>query len=161
VIAKKPYRYATHWLPHDARAKTLASGGKSIIEQMGELLDWKKLSIVPTLDVQDGIQAARVAIGQCWFDDGRCSEGLEALRQYQREYDEDKKAFREKPRHDWTSHPADAFRMLAVAWKEQVPEPKNPTEAEILANLRGVMVGVPSVSLNELWKSVPTQSRRI
>jgi phage terminase large subunit len=30
AVKEKPYKYATHWLPHDARAKTLASGGKSI-----------------------------------------------------------------------------------------------------------------------------------
>jgi hypothetical protein len=34
LVKDKPYKYGTHWLPHDARAKTLASGGKSIIEQL-------------------------------------------------------------------------------------------------------------------------------
>ncbi len=122
LISNKGYSFARHWLPHDARAKTLASGGKSMIEQLGALMGGvSKLAIVPNLEVQDGIQAARKAIGQCWFDETRCGEGLEALRQYQREYDEEKKAFRERPRHDWTSHPADAFRMLAVAWRKEAP----------------------------------------
>ena len=122
LIAGKGYRYGRHWLPHDAKAKTLASGGKSIIEQLAPAMGGiGKLAIVPNLEVQDGIQAARKCLAQCWFDDERCGEGLEALRQYQREYDEDKKAFRERPRHDWTSHPADAFRMLAVAWRKESP----------------------------------------
>ena len=126
LVTEKPYTYKHHWLPHDARAKTLASGGKSIIEQLASGLDFKKLGVVPNLEVQDGIQAARRAINISWFDEDSCTEGLEALRQYQREYDEDKKAFREKPRHDWTSHPADAFRMLAVAYELEAPkrEPK-------------------------------------
>ena len=47
------FKYATHWLPHDARAKTLASGGKSIIEQLAEHLGLSSLAIVPNLDVQD------------------------------------------------------------------------------------------------------------
>jgi phage terminase large subunit len=34
VVNAKGYRYTKHYLPHDARAKTLASGGKSIIEQL-------------------------------------------------------------------------------------------------------------------------------
>lgn len=127
IESKKAYRYKTHWLPHDARAKTLASGGKSVIEQLAANLTLAALAIVPNLDVQDGIQAARKALEICWFDEEKCYEGLEALRQYQREYDEDKKSFRERPRHDWTSHPADAFRMLAVAWrgedaKEEAPQ---------------------------------------
>lgn len=123
LIASKPYRYAKHWLPHDARAKTLASGGKSVVEQLAAVLGGlKHLAIVPNIEVQDGIQAARMALGRSWFDDEKCAEGLEALRQYQREWDEDKKAFRERPRHDWTSHPADAYRMLAVAWRSEAPQ---------------------------------------
>lgn len=119
LIRSKPYRYGHHWLPHDARAKTLASGGKSIEEMLASALGIATIRIVPNLDVQDGIQAARSALGRSWFDEQACAEGLEALRQYQREWDEDKKAFRERPRHDWTSHTADAFRMLAVAWREE------------------------------------------
>jgi phage terminase large subunit len=155
LVATKPYRYKTHWLPHDARAKTLASGGKSIIEQLGALLDFKTLDIVPNLEVQDGIQAARKAIGACWFDDMRCSEGLEALRQYQREYDEDKKAFREKPRHDWTSHPADAFRMLAVAWR------KDERVVEVKEEPRTLLVGPQNkATLNDMWRVQRNDSRR-
>jgi len=133
LVNAKPYRYATHWLPHDAKAKTLAAAGKSIVEQLAAQLSFEKLMIVPNLDVQDGIQAARVALGHCWFDDARCYEGLEALRQYQREYDDDKKAFRERPRHDWTSHPADAFRMLAVAWQREEPKQKAADKPRSLA----------------------------
>lgn len=156
LIKSRPFRYATHWLPHDARAKTLASGGKSIIEQLAAHLDFKTLAIAPNLDVQDGIQAARMALASCWFDEERCYEGLEALRQYQREYDEDKKAFRERPRHDWTSHPADAFRMLAVAWREQ--EPPKPAAEEP----RGLIVGPHNrVTLEEMWKTPRHHERRI
>jgi phage terminase large subunit len=155
LIKKKPYKYGLHWLPHDAKAKTLAAEGKSVIEQLGAGLGFQSMRIVPNLDIQDGIQAARMALGRCWFDDEKCSEGLEALRQYQREYDEDKKSFRERPRHDWTSHPADAFRMLAVAWKEEVkPEVRNEP-------MRGVSVGGNTATLEELWKDAPQRSARI
>jgi len=82
---------------------------------MAEHLGINNMAIVPDLGVQDGIQAVRQMLPQTWFDEERCFEGIEALRQYQREYDEDKKAFRQTPRHDWTSHPADAMRMLAIA----------------------------------------------
>lgn len=140
VVKDKPYRYAKHFLPHDARAKTLAAQGKSIVEQMAEHLGPQSLAIVPEIGLQDGIQAARKAFPHCWFDEDACSEGLEALRQYQREYDEDKKSFRERPRHDWTSHPADAFRMLAVAYQHEQPsrpEPKGKT--------------IQKITIDELW----------
>lgn len=159
LINSKPYRYAklsAHWLPHDVKAKTLASGGKSIIEQLAAHLSLDSLAIVPKLDIQDGIQAARMALRRTWFDEGNCYEGLEALRQYQREYDEDKKAFRERPRHDWTSHPADAFRMLSVAWREQEPEASRDT------GLRGLVVGQPStITFDELWEQSERETGRL
>jgi hypothetical protein len=141
---ERGYVYGTHYLPHDARAKTLASN-KSIIEQLSDKIALKSLRIVPSLSLQDGIQATRLALTRAWFDH-RCEDGIECLRQYQREYDEDKKVFRDKPRHDWTSHGADAFRMLAIAWKE---EAKIPSKDD---SIKGLFVGKTEVSLNDLWK---------
>ena len=148
LIQSKDYEYGYHHLPHDARAKTLASGGKSIIEQISTKIDIKSLKIVPNLSLQDGIQASRLALMRAWFDH-KCEEGIECLRQYQREYDEDKKVFRDKPRHDWTSHGADAFRMLAVAWKEE----EKPAIKD--DRIIGITVGETEVTLNELWKQTP------
>lgn len=148
LIQSKPYKYGIHWLPHDARAKTLASGGKSIIEQISTKIPIESLKIVPSLSLQDGIQATRLALMRAWFDT-KCEDGIECLRQYQREYDEDKKVFRDKPRHDWTSHGADAFRMLAIAWREE--EKAIPKDDSI----RGLTVGSNDVSLNELWAETP------
>ena len=139
------YNYGIHWLPHDARAKTLASNGKSIIEQLSVKIPLEKMKIVPSLSLQDGIQASRLALMRAWFDT-KCDDGIECLRQYQREYDEDKKVFRDKPRHDWTSHGADAFRMLSIAWREE--EKALPKDDEI----KGLYVGQTDVSLNDLWK---------
>lgn len=140
-VTDRPYVYQRHWLPHDAKAKTLASGGKSIVEQMAKFLG-NTLAIVPELSVQDGIQAARAALPRCYFDP-KCNEGTEALRQYQREYDEDKKAFRKQPLHNWASHPADAFRMLAVAERGVVAPPPKPAEFSKLHQ---------AVTLDELWE---------
>lgn len=156
VIKSKPYRYGKHYLPHDARAKTLAAQGKSVIEQLGEHLGLSHLTIVPDLSVQDGIQAVRQMLPDTWFDMTRCEEGIEALRQYQREYDEDKKAFRQTPRHDWASHPADAFRMLAISWRIE-PTVKAPDPEKAL------IVGPQNeVTLNDMWAAYkPQRSSRI
>ena len=154
VITDRGYRYGKHFLPHDAKAKTLASGGKSIIEQLAQYLGLGTLSIVPDLSVQDGIQAVRQMLPRVWFDN-RCYEGVEALKQYQREYDEDKKAFRQTPRHDWTSHPADAFRMMAISWKNE-PVFKAPDREKPL------MVGPQNtVTLNDMWATAKPKGARI
>ena len=144
VVMGKPYKYARHYLPHDARAKSLQTG-KSIVEQLAAHLDIAKLAVVPDIGVQSGIQAVRLILPQVWFDAERCREGIEALRQYQREFDEDKKAYRQSPRHDWTSHPSDAFRMLAVSYAEQAD--KTPT-----LEPKPLMVGPGNtVTLNDMW----------
>ena len=146
------YDYGTHYLPHDARAQTLASN-RSIIEQLSDKIDISQMKIVPSLSLQDGIQATRLALMRSWFDH-KCEDGIECLRQYQREYNEDTKAFKDKPKHDWTSHGADAFRMLSIAWKE---------EAKIVTKddpIQGVFVGKTDVSLNDLWKETKTKTDR-
>ena len=145
VVLKKPYHYMKHYLPHDARAKTLAAQGKSIIEQLGEFLGLSNLAIVPDLSVQDGIQAVRMTLPRCYFDEEKCLEGIEALRQYQREWDEDKKSFRSSPKHDWTSHGSDAMRMLAIAWRDEPSKRMNAAE-------RPLMVGPGNTAtLNDMW----------
>lgn len=152
-IKEKPYNYGKHYLPHDARAKTLASGGKSVIEQLAEHLGINNLAIVPNLSIQDGIQAVRQMLPRTWFDAEKCSEGVEALRQYQREYDEDKKSFRQSPRHDWTSHPADAMRMLAISWRAE-PTAKPPDVTKVL------IVGPDNeVTMNDMWAIHKTNAR--
>lgn len=122
VLKAKPYRYGEWlYLPHDARAKSLQTGRS--IEQQLSALGWQP-RIAPELGLVDGIQAARLTLADCHFDE-RCREGIETLKQYQREYDEDKRCFRDKPRHDWTSHYADSFRYACLVWREEM-KPKEP-----------------------------------
>ena len=142
------YKYGIHYLPHDARAKTLASGGKSIIEQISAKIDIKHLKIVPNLSLQDGIQATRLALTRTWIHN-RCEELIECLRQYQREWDDDKKIFRDRPKHDWTSHSSDAMRYLSIVWKdEDVPIRKDD-------RIVGLHIGQTDVTLEQLWKETP------
>lgn len=116
VLQDKPYVYGTHYLPHDAQAKQLGTG-RSIEELMREA--GKTVQIVPMLSVADGINAARTLFGRCYFDEDKCADGLQSLRHYRYEMDEDKKTYRKTPLHDWASHGADAFRYAAVAMPEQ------------------------------------------
>jgi len=118
------FSYGDHWLPHDARARTVASGGESIQQQMIKE-DVGRIVIAKRLDHQDGIQAARATFPFCEFDDVKCAYGLEVLRGYHREWDDEKKVFTNRPVHDWASHGSSAFRTLALSWrppKTQQPE---------------------------------------
>ena len=77
--------------------------------------------------VDDGINAVRQTLPIIWFDKEKCAKGVEALRQYRVDYDEKLKAFKNRPRHDWTSHTADALRYLSMGYREFLvtkPKPK-------------------------------------
>ena len=69
----------------------------------------------------DGINAARLTIPQARFDAARCGRGLECLRNYQAEWDEQLRTFKRTPKHDWASHGANSWRYLSMSWREPVP----------------------------------------
>ena len=131
VLLDKEYQYEQHILPHDVQVKELGTG-KSRLETL-DALGIRNIEIAPKLAVEDGIQAARTMIPKCWFDADNCTRGIEALRQYRRDFDEKLKTWRGRPLHDWTSHGADAFRYLAVGYRRESDwgEP-------IRRNLRGI-----------------------
>lgn len=143
VLAARGYRYGDDWVPHDAQARELGSGRTraEILLSLG-----RKPRLVPQHTVEDGINAGRVSFQHFWFDSAKCAQGIEALRQYRADYDEKKRVFTNKPRHDWTSHAADAFRYMAIAWKTLRPAPPPPKPSELIFEVKdGRVVGNMSV----------------
>ena len=57
---------------------------------------------------------------------------MNALRNYQRDWDDIKRVFKRTPLHNWASHASDSFRYLAMAYKNITPKPK---EIDPLENL--------------------------
>ena len=111
----------TNYLPHDARPRTLASP-RSILQQLQEENAKRgkrlgKFVIAPRLDKQEQIQAGRATIAAAMFDAERCAAGIEALKQYKFEWDDEAKVFSPTPDHNWASHPADAWMILSLCWK--------------------------------------------
>jgi hypothetical protein len=78
---------------------------------------------VPQLKVQHGIDAARLILPKCHFNQATCADGIEALRAYRRVYSELTKSFTDKPLHDWSSDYADSFRYLALVCKLKMKLP--------------------------------------
>jgi phage terminase large subunit len=69
------------------------------------------------------VEAARKLFPRIWFDDEKCAGGLEALGWYHERRDEHRNIGL-GPEHDWSSHAADAFGLMAVAYDE--PTEKRP-----------------------------------
>ncbi len=114
-VLGKPYVYGDHFAPHDINVRELGTG-------LSRLETAKKLGIqfkvVDSLPVQDGIDQARALFRKLWVDATACKDWLRLIPQYTKEYDEDKKVFKDKPLHDWTSHGADMFRYAAIALRK-------------------------------------------
>jgi len=137
------YDYSMIHMPHDAQAKTFATV-KSAQEQFAAVFGWNKISIVPKLSIADGITSARLMFPRVFIDEsidsGESQNGVEPLRQYQREWDDTKKIFRDTPLHNWCSHAADAWRYLAVCWAEDAVKDKDqPLKFDSQGNFKHMM----------------------
>jgi len=119
VLQNKPYIYDEHYAPHDMKVREFGSGQSRIDTARALGVNFK---IAPKMRLEDGIDAVRRMLGQCWFDKTKCEYGINALKNYHRKYNEDSKTYSEHPDHDWSSHCADAFRYLAVSRKQKKTE---------------------------------------
>lgn len=113
VIAM-PYVYGEHYLPHDVetREHTTARTRKETLEDLG--LRPIRAGVSYPGSVADGIQAVRAMLPRCVFDAASTKDGRKSLAHYHVEWDDKTKTSRKVPKHDWSSHDADAFRELAV-----------------------------------------------
>jgi phage terminase large subunit len=143
VLKQKGYLYGTHWAPHDIAVMELGTG-KS---RLDVAKDWGiKFEVTPRLlrglkgqEVEEGISAARLLLGRCWFDAEKCKAGLESLQHYRRDYNQRLQEFKAVPVHDWASHGSDAFRGLAV--RHQTPKAKT----------HGIRAGIRLLSSQSGW----------
>ncbi len=125
ALRDKPYVYGTHHAPHDIQVRELGSG-KSRLE-MAQALGLF-FEVVPNLPLADGINAVRAFFARCWFDAEKCDPLLNALASYRKAYDEAAQTFRNHPEHSWASHFADAFRYLAVGFRESQEASSGPPQ---------------------------------
>lgn len=135
----------TLWLPHDARNKTFQSR-HTVMEQFLRSKWATHVRMVPKTSIVDRINAGRVILNKCWFNEDLCLDGIRALENWHYLWDEDRKTFSQNPDHDWSSHGADAFTYGAQVLRDYVApvraEPKD-------------MIQVPQWKLDELWSTAP------
>lgn len=116
ALDKRGYKYGRHIAPPDVEVRELGSGRsrKEIAAGLGIRFD-----VVKGLRLEDGINAARMMLPTCYFDETKCQAGLEALQNYRWDFNQRLDEFKSTPVHDWASHGADAFRYLAVGLKDK------------------------------------------
>ncbi len=115
VLKEKDYVYENHHAPHDISV-TEFSTGKSRIEvahQMGI-----PFRVAPKNAIEDGIHAVKMMLPRMWIDTDNCKKLIDALRHYHRVFNDKQRTYKIKPVHDWSSHAADAIRVLATGLNE-------------------------------------------
>lgn len=110
---KFEFVYGDHFLPHDVAVKELGTG-VSRLETLRSL-GLVGAQIVPASNVIDGINAVRMLLPKCWFNETACAKGIDALRNYRWKPETTNQTNDSKPVHDFASHGADALRTLATA----------------------------------------------
>lgn len=123
ILQDKGYWYNSHNLPHDAAARDIGSGKtkeellRAALSQMN--MKGQFLRVLPRYNVDDTINAVKMMLNKCWFDAEKCKRGVECLENFQRTWDEKNQIWSSKPLHNWASHGSDAFRQLAMAYREE------------------------------------------
>ena len=115
IFAKREYNYGRHFAPHDIKAKEIGTG-KSRWETAKAL--GITFQVVPDVHVDDGINAAQVTLAQLFVDKEHNREWIRAMRNYVREWDDKRGAYKDIPYHNWASHFADEFRYASLVTKK-------------------------------------------
>jgi phage terminase large subunit len=144
------------WLPHDARAKTFQSK-HTTIERFAMAFGGPNVAIVAQSKKIDQISAARTVITRCAFHADNCEAGLDGLRAWEFEYNDDLGIFSREPRHDWASHPSDAFAYGCQVMEESKPPESLPEPRwQAMGTSRGTIL-LPS--LDEMWATTKRNDR--
>ena len=109
---------ASSWLPHDGKTndRVYDVSYESAFKAAGY-----DVTVIPNQGkgaAMARIEEARRLFPQMYFDQKACDGGLEALGWYHEKIDE-KRGIGLGPDHDWASHGADAFGLMAVAHETQ------------------------------------------
>lgn len=157
VIEARGLKVTKHWLPHDANSRHLGTE-LTVLEQLLARFGRGTVAIGPRLSLLDGIQAGRWLLQQpgTRFHTTRCAAGLEALRAYHYEYDEEARTYSNKPEHDFSSHSADAFRYAAVVARVSGIYKPRPADAQPRTALA---TGTPQLTLDQLWEERDARRR--
>ncbi len=109
-INQRKYVWGHDWLPHDGAARDIKTGksAKEVLDALG-----RDARLIPKMDVESGIKAARLMFPRCYFDDMKTKRLLDCLKRYRRAIPTTTNE-PAAPLHDEYSHGADAFRYLAV-----------------------------------------------
>ncbi len=117
-LRKNGYENAVIQLPHDGINENNITGKR--YEDHFREAGFKTEPSLPNQGkgaAQMRIEAVRRILPKCWFNEATTEAGREALIAYHEKRDEERNVGL-GPEHDWSSHAADAFGLMAICYEE-------------------------------------------
>jgi len=114
ILQDKPYRYGTHWAPHDIKVREFGGGAITRYEKARQL--GINFSLVDQVPIIEGIENVWTHFGKLWIDADKCRSLIDALENYRKQWDERNEIFLNKPvDRNWANHYADTLRYLCLS----------------------------------------------
>lgn len=119
ILNEKGYNYDTHYLPHDADNVELSrTDAKSRREILEELLDTGTCVVVERITTEeDGVNATRENMDNCWFDREQCAKGVQCLENVRYRYDDKLQEFQPNLMRTQFKHGYDAFAQYGHGYR--------------------------------------------
>lgn len=158
----REYQFASRQFgPHDITTRDVATGvtRKNVAKKYGI-----NFRAVPKTHVSEGIDLVRRILLKVKFDGDRCLQGIRALKEYHKEFDDKAQMYRDTPCHDWSSHGADAFRYLAqavVAFIDSEAAKASQLQPEADHNYNPLREKAMKMELRELKKIKKTRDKNL
>lgn len=118
------------WLPHDGdtQDKVFDTSYKSYFEAAGYTV-----TVIPNQGkgaAKMRVEAARRLFPSIWFNESTTEGGRDALGWYHEKRDE-QRGIGLGPEHDWSSHSADSFGLMCVAYEE--PQQQRKSSSQVIS----------------------------
>jgi len=109
ILRSKEYAYANHFVPFDAKSHD-RTGNTFVQIARDQGFDF---TVLPQQkSILEGIEKVRGALPRIFIDKDKCDYLVRCLLQYHAAFDQKTHIYKNVPKHDWSSHAADALRYL-------------------------------------------------
>ena len=146
-----PFKYGTHFLPHDVRMREWGAGARSRVETL-QTLGVKNIRKGAATNPADRIEASRRLLPFMRFNNTpRVQLGIKRLRRYSRKMNDAMGVYL-GPLHDENSHGADAFGEFAINCgiaPEKSKPVVEPPKDELLMEVKGGKI-IGNMNVKEL-----------
>jgi hypothetical protein len=114
ILQQKGYSYGTHIWPFDANQRDRA--GITFASQARTL--GLNGIVLENHSLNDGINLVKSTLGKCWFDKTKCKDGIIALENYGKKWNNSIGGWTGDPAHNIFSHGSDSFRYLCSGYQK-------------------------------------------